>query len=262
MNNRENRDELIGRQWLEHHCTTVRRVCDDPPDYVADQFAVEVRRLNLGFRVKGSTRGEEESRIPLRKSIKHALARIGKPANGRSWVIDCEYDFSTGLPEPKVLHREISQALEPLTKAYDDEVLMRLRSEHPLDGRHRDESDLLSHLHLCLKCGICLDLEEVAAARDASFVLGDISDGEGTLLFAELEKRIKDAINEKAEKIAHRVNCFGEWWLILVDHVGFVPNSGLTTNELSGLRASIHVEYPWSRVIIVSREQPNSWYEL
>ena len=119
-----------------------------------------------------------------------------------------------------------------------------------------------SHLHLPLKCGICLDLEELAADHEAQFVLGNVSDGHGTLVLSELEKSIIDAINAKNERIAHRVDRFPEWWLLLVDHIGLVANSGLTEQEMNLLRARVHVEYPWSRVIIVSRWLPNSWYEL
>ena len=263
MSNRENCDELIGKEWLESHCAAVRRVCDDPPDYVADdEFAVEIRRLNLGIQIKGTTRGEEEIRIPLHQHIDRALTRVGKPAHGRSWVIDCEYDFSQGLPKRKVIQAEISQALEPLMKPYDGEALKRMRSDHLANSKHRYEIDFLSDLHLCLKCGICLDLEEVTAEKEASFVLGNVSDGEGILVLSELEKRIRDAVNGKHKKIAHRINRFSGWWLILVDYVGLVSNSGLTKNELNGLRVRINLENPWSRLIIVSRLQPHSWYEL
>ena len=263
MSNLENCDEIVGREWLESRHAAVRRMDDDPPDYVADnEFAVEVRRLNLGVRIKGTTRGEEDCRIPLYESIERTLARIGKPANGRTWVIDCDYDFPKGLPTTKVVRAQILRALQPLTTPCNDADLKRLRLDHPIDCRHRQEMDLLSHLHLPLKCGICLDLEEVAADRRARFVLGNVSDGHGILVLSELEKSIIDAINAKNERIAHRVNRFPEWWLLLVDHIGLVANSGLTEHEMDLLRARVHVEHPWSRVIIVSRWQPSSWYEL
>ena len=263
MSNRENCDELIGRKWLESHYTAVRRVCDDPPDYVADdRFALEVRRLTLGVRVEGTTRGEEDCRIPLQDSIERTLARIGKPANDRTWVIDYEYDFSKSLPRTRVVQREISNALQPLTAPHNDGDLKRLRLAHPIDCRHRHEMDLLSHLHLPMKCGICLDLEEVVADREARFVLGNVSDGHGILVLSELEKGMTYSINKKDKSIAHRVDRFPEWWLLLVDHIGLISNSGLTEYELNHLRARVRVEYPWSRIIIVSRLQPDSWYEL
>ena len=263
MSNRENCDELIGRKWLECHYTVVRRVCDDPPDYIADdEFAVEVRRLNLGIRTNGTNRGEEDCRIPLFKSIERVLVGIGKPANSRSWVIDCEYDFSEGLPPIKVVQAEISKALRPLTAPHDDDDLKQLRLDHTIDCRHRHEMDVLSHLHLPLKCGICLDLEAVVAEAEPRFVLNNVSDGDGTLVLSELEKRISYAVNEKDQKIAHRVDLFREWWLILVDYIGLVSNSGLTRNELNDLRARVHVEHPWSRIIVVSPWVQNSWYEL
>ena len=65
--------------------------------------------------------------------------------------------------------------------------LKRLRLDHPIDCSHRHEMAFFSHLHLPLKCGICLDLEELAADHQARFVLGNVSDGHGTLVLSELE---------------------------------------------------------------------------
>ena len=258
MSNPENCDELIGRKWLESRHTAVRRVDDDPPDYVADDaFAVEVRRLSLGIRARSATRGEEEYRI--RDSIKSVLERIDRPADGRSWVIDCEYE---GRPTTKVVKSEVSKALQPLSTPCGDEGLKRLRLDHPIGCRHRHEMDLLSQLHLPLKYGICLDLEEVAADREARFVLCNVSDGHGILVLSELEEGITHSINRKDQSIADRVDRFPEWWLLLVDHIGLIPNSGLQQHELNHLRATVFVEPPWSRIIIVSRWQPDSWYEL
>ena len=82
------------------------------------------------------------------------------------------------------------------------------------------------------------------AEAEPRFVLNNVSDGDGTLVLSELEKRISYAVNEKDQKIAHRVDLFREWWLILVDYIGLVSNSGLTRNELNDLRARVHVEHP------------------
>ena len=56
--------------WLIQRGHTVRRLCDDPPDYEVDgQHAVEVRRLNHRVEVAGQYEGEEQSRIALRNTV-------------------------------------------------------------------------------------------------------------------------------------------------------------------------------------------------
>ena len=82
------------------------------------------------------------------------------------------------------------------------------------------------------------------------------------LILSELQKNIKAAIKEKSQKIKGRENNFDAWWLILIDHIGLVPNSGLTQTEWEELRKEIRAEQPWSRVIIVSLSNPDSGYEL
>ena len=82
------------------------------------------------------------------------------------------------------------------------------------------------------------------------------------LILPELQKNIKAAIKEKSEKIKGRENNFSAWWLILIDHIGRVPNSGLLKTESEELREEIRAETPWSRVIIVSLSNLDSWYEL
>ena len=101
----------------------------------------------------------------------------------------------------------------------------------------------MSDLTAVLPCGICLELQD-NSVQPARFVLQNVSDGEGVLILPELEKNIKAAIKEKSQKIKGRENNFDAWWLILIDHIGLVPNSGLTQPELEELRKEIRVEMP------------------
>ena len=50
------------------------------------------------------TVGEEEIRLPLIHSIEKALHKLGVPGNiGKSWVIDCEYDFKKPRPDSSIV---------------------------------------------------------------------------------------------------------------------------------------------------------------
>ena len=259
MSNRENDDERWARKWLEFQgYSNIELIKDDPPDIVVEgEYAVEVRRLNLKIR---QGEGEETPRISLQRTIEKTLAGIGPPAKDQSWVIDCEYDFSRFFKK-RVVKRQVREALLPLTQPYDEKIFGELRSKYLDYHKHAHELDYLGALHLCLPCGICLELQDISV-QPARFVLQDVSDGEGVLVLPELQKNIESAIKEKSERIRGRENNFGAWWLILIDHIGRVPNLGVTQAELEELREEIRAETPWSRIIIVSLRNLDSWYEL
>ena len=265
MSNRENDDERLAKKWLESQgYSNIERPEEDPPDYVVDDnLAVEVRRLNLKIQVNGRTEGEETSRISLSKTIESILSDIDLSGNEQSWIVNCEYDFSCSLPNKKVVEKQIHEALQPLTQPYDANVIHQLRTKCLDCDKHAGELDYLHNydLHLCLPCGICLELGKISATP-ARFLLQDVSDGKGVIVLPELESNINAVINEKSQKIKGRKNEFDRWWLILIDYICYIPNSGLTQTELENLRTSIRVEKPWSRIVIVSLWSPNNWYEL
>ena len=261
MSNRENDDERLARKWLESQkYKNIERSDDDPPDYVIDgKYAVEVQRLNLKRQVNGRTEGEENSRLALGRTIKKALEMLAPPGKGRSVDVNCEYDFSRPLPKARVVKKQIREALLPLTQPNGTNVINQIKSKYLGCDKHRHEP--LFGLHLCLPCGICLELGEHSMKPD-QFRLLNVSDGKGVLVSPELEHNIKSSIKEKTQKIRDRENDFDEWWLLLIDHIGYVLNSGLDETELGNLRAGIRVETPWSRIIIVSFWSPEYCYEL
>ena len=128
MKREENEDERFAKAWLiRQGYRDIRRPCSDPPDFVIDSdYAVEVTRLNQRIPVGDDehSRGEEEARKPLRDHLEEILGELGPPGNeGRSWGIDCEYDFTDPLPSRKIVTAQISEALAPLLKPYDDSVI-------------------------------------------------------------------------------------------------------------------------------------------
>ena len=61
----------------------------------------------------------------------------------------------------KIVANQISEALEPLLQPYDKAVLSAMRSRHFDYDKHAGEISYLWFPHLCLDCGICLELTEV-----------------------------------------------------------------------------------------------------
>lgn len=259
-------DECYAQEWLlrQGHC--VKRPSSDPPDYIVDGvYGVEVRRLNQGVIVgnEKDSEGEEEQRIPLTDCVKKAIDHLGPPGNaGWSWVIDCEYDFSRNLPRRKTVRREISEALEPLLQPYDASVVSDMHNKNLNYEKHIAEISHLGFPHLCLKCGLCLDLWEISH-EPASFILGNVSDGKGILLDPVLKKSIRYCIQDKSEKVRKKGNIkdYKWWWLILVDHICHVPITAiLSEDELSSVRD----QQPdfWSRITIINSQYPGWHYDL
>lgn len=263
---RQNADELRAKKWLinQGH-SDIRRPDDDPPDFVVDgSFAVEVMRLNQRIKVGGgrSTVGEEERRLPLTHSIEKVLNKLGVPGNkGKSWIIDCEYNFKKPRPKASIVESQMMEALEPLLKPYDDTVVSRIHSRYFDCERHAGETGYLGFPHLCLECGICLVLREFSHGP-SSFCLQNVSDGHGIGIAEELARGIKNCIDDKSEKVRNkdRINKYRRWWLILVDYVCHVPIHFLSKHERSLIRNQ-NSDF-WSRIVIVSSKNFDWHYEL
>ena len=262
----ENDDELCAQNWLRQQGhRDIRRPCSDPPDFVVDgDCAVEVTRLNQRIVVSNDNRskGEEEARKPLAGHIENLFEELGPPGKqGRSWVIDCEYDFTEPLPHPEVVTAQISEALAPLLIPYDDSVISSMHSTHLDSSKHAGEISHLGFPHLCLGCGICLELGEFS--HDPSgFFLQNVSDGIGISIAEELTKSVGNRVRDKSEKIRNqnKVGEYKDWWLVLVDHVCHVPIQILSERELSGVRDQCF-DF-WSRIIVISSRNADWHYDL
>ncbi|MDE0282520.1 MAG: hypothetical protein OXN16_15835 [Gammaproteobacteria bacterium] len=108
---RENEDELLALNWLKKQgYSDIQKPCSDPPDFVVDgNLAVEVTRISqrIALDSGSQTKAEEEIRKPLTGVLREIFEKLGPPGNkGRSWVVDCEYDFSSPLPNGHVRGRE------------------------------------------------------------------------------------------------------------------------------------------------------------
>jgi hypothetical protein len=81
--------------------------------------------------------------------------------------------------------------------------------------------------------------------------LGGFSDHDsGGWIIPELEKNIRICAREKTEKIAGVRARYPEWWLILVDHIGY------------GQEEHLSVEHDWDRVVLISPVRPEIGFDV
>lgn len=262
----KNDDERCAENWLRQQMhQDCQWLLDDPPDLLIDGFwAVEVTRLNQRLLVGDDKRsiGEEEARIPLTQCLEEVIFRLGPPGNeGKSWVIDCEYDFREPLPSRKTVAAQASEALVPLSRPYDDSTVSAMHRRYVNYDRHSGETSFLEFPHLCLECGICLDLGEFSH-DPATFFVRPVSDGEGISIATELAGSIRNRIEHKSHVVRrqNRIGNYENWWLILIDHVSHLPIQALSDREQAFVRDQ-DFEF-WSRVTIVSSLDAPWHYDL
>lgn len=260
--------EKLAEQWLKRQgYDDVQQPSCDPPDFVvAGQYAVEVTRLNPIITVGDDDKrikSESEARIPLANFIKETLAKLGSPGNtGRCWGINCEYDFTKPLPTKKTVRSQVSEVLKPLLAPYNVSVISSMHKRYFDHDKHSgDELCCLGFPHLCLECGICLELTEFSYSPEG-FFLANVSDDEGSQVAYDLKEGVEHSLRRKSETIRkqNKKDKYSSWWLILVDNVCLAPLQILSEDELSFILKQ-NFDF-WSRAVIVSSKNLNWHYDL
>jgi hypothetical protein len=96
-----------------------------------------------------------------------------------------------------------------------------------------------------------IDLIPSSNVYQFHFVLGGFADGDGGgWLIPDLERNINICLKDKERKIAPVRSKYPEWWLILLDHVGYCMESGIT------------VVHGWDKLILVNPMNPKVGIEI
>jgi hypothetical protein len=208
---------------------------NDPPDFLVNgRIAVEARRLNQNEELPGGEhRGLEEQSFPLRGRFKSFLATFGPATAGESWFV--HYDFRRPLAPWKELEPPLRKILEAFR------VAPGLGREFSVGPRFRVRVLRAQRLHPTL------------------FLLADdIDHDEGGWLLAEMLKNIPLCVAEKTAKVARVRARYPEWWLALVDRIGYE----LSTGDALELQQLVPRDKAWDKVIIVSATDPGKFVEL
>jgi hypothetical protein len=91
------------------------------------------------------------------------------------------------------------------------------------------------------------------------FVLGGYSDHDsGGFVISEVNRNLEICANEKSEKIKDLRWKYREWWLVLIDHIGY----GLSATDRLELKEIQKAEYDWDRIILVNPLNPKNGVEI
>lgn len=245
--NKINKDETIALQWLkEQGLGKVERFCPDPPDFVIgeDEIAVEVTRL--------SDKSEGKS-ISLLGTIEETLKEFSRDPSEPRYFLNFEYPCEEkGIPKGRVVQKELRELLQYLSDSDSSEGELSpptMSSTLPQEGLGP---------RWALDCGITLDILGAGESKGPfKFLLGECTLTEkGVIEGVDYLKHIPRCIEEKIDKYNDRGGDlwqrWGDWWLLLVDHVWCVPSmmSRATVAEVWGkVKESMG---PFSKVIVIS----------
>jgi hypothetical protein len=205
-----------------------------PPDFlVDDRIAVEVRRLNEHTKDDTDPRGLEEVAIPRNAQFRRLLASFGAPTDGISWFVS--YSLRRPVRPWKELEPDLRVALETFLRDHDAR-----RVEIVRDFRMR--------------------FNRASQPHELVFVLGGWTDGgSGGFVVGELQRNIIICIADKNRKIAAVRTRYPEWWLALVDHIGY---GVLDESDLEYVRPLIQIEHQWDKIVLINPSDPTKGFEL
>ena len=209
-----------------------------PPDFLIDgRIAVEVRRLNQHDEGTGAPRGLEEIAFPLDARIRRLLSTLGGPIDGESWFVI--YTFKRPLPP----WPELEEGLRRHLHAFRSSSSRR-------EGLER----------LQIAEAFSVDLIRASTQHPTFFLPGGSADHDsGGFVVAEMERNIRICFADKVRKVARVRGKYSEWWLALVDHIGY---GALDDSDRQDLRNALQLPKVWDRVLLINPIPPHNGFEL
>lgn len=207
-----------------------------PPDFLVNgTIAIEVRRLNQNHFGKSEAKGLEEVAIPLWNKIKKLLASLGAPTRGDSWFV--HFRFTRPVEPWRTLEAKLRRALQDFIAAEE-------HSRRVIASAEGIELEV-----------IC----KTSKPHESMFAMAGCSDQEsGGWLLAEMETNIRHCASEKSRKIEKVKSKYPEWWLALVDHIGY----GLDDIDREMFRDQVSVVHSWDRIVIIDPKDHTRWFEI
>lgn len=206
-----------------------------PPDFlVAGRIATEVRRLNKHVGVEHNPEALEKVQFPMLARIRGLLESIGPPNRGSTWFVT--YHFGRPVESWSTLGPRVRKWLEAFR-----------------DGPQAtaEESDFGG--------GFEVRLVRAGETYEQLFALGGYADQDSAGWLAhDLKLNIEHCASEKLRKTARFRDRYPEWWLILVDHIGYA----LSDFARDVLRDQLPTVAGWDRATLVSPLDPTHYLHL
>jgi hypothetical protein len=234
-----NHSEKLAGEYLRHCGFQDIRYEPDgniPPDFLINNtIAIEVRELNQNQITDSGYRGLDEDAIPLLMRFRKLLTSLGPAQSSESWFV--RYKFWRPIPPWKHLQAEVRNCL------------LDFREKPPQQRR----------IDIMVDDNFELNFIRATDAHQSFFVFGGYGDHDsGGWVLAETLKNLRICIEEKTMKIARVRHKYPEWWLMLIDYIGY----GVEDCDQKLYREHLAIEHDWNKIILVNPLIPSSGFEL
>jgi hypothetical protein len=167
--------------------------------------------------------------------INKLLASLGPPTAGTSWFV------CYSLTRPLLPWEELRSALYAYLEAFRRGQGKDAQTRMTIAGVGKVKLIRASDPHPML------------------FVPGGYCDDDsGGWVFGETQKNLRLCIDEKTDKVARVRHRYPEWWLILVDRIGY----GVDDCDIKLYREQLAIEHGWDKVILLNPIDYRSAFEI
>ena len=232
-----NKEEKLALQYLENLGS--RNIVYEPdgnipPDFaINNEIGIEVRRLNQNFMTGNRNIGLEEIQFPLLHKIQNLLSEIKTDTFEKSYFIF--YTFRRPIRLNGIINK-----MKCLLTEYADTGMIK-------------EGDCVIHDHFKFS------IFPASKKHGQIFVLGGYSDHDsGGFVVSEVNRNIEICAHEKRKKIELLRFKYPEWWLVLIDYIGY----GLSAIDLSQLKEIQKAKYGWDKIILLNPLNPEIGVEI
>lgn len=229
-------EEKIIRKYLEsrgYEDIIYEPIKNEPPDFLVNsQIAIEVRRLN---KIDNNKNGLETLAHKIMDKCIKILNEI--KSDNYKYSAYVTIIFSRPIELDKSINKKIKDVLEGHKNKINEG-----KAEYIICDKLRLEIDpAFKKYNNIYQFGGCQDLD------NGGFVVSEI--------YKSLVEKI---IPEKTNKIKKNREKYKNWWLALVDYIGY----GISEDELKLLLTPPTISHDWDKIIIVNPLNINDFKEF
>lgn len=232
-----NREEQLVIDCLIHQGYTEIEFEPDgniPPDILVDnKIAIEVRRLNQNEITEEGFNGLEEDEFSVQGIMRKILQESSDETFDKSAFVG--YYFNRPIPTKKEIKKYVSEILENHKSIIDEE------REYVLNKNFR------------------MNIFPSATKLNQQYQYGMSSDNDsGGFVVSLIYENLKLIIPEKDEKTSKYRERYSEWWLAIVDKIGY----GLSDLDSKQFHNLPKIENSFDRLLLVSAINSKSFRYL
>lgn len=205
-----------------------------PPDILMyGRIAIEVRRLNQNISVGNDFEGLEEVEYPVHKVVTGILDSYTSVESEISVLIS--YHFRRPLPPLKDLKRGILETLR------------------------KHEPQIYQRMKYSIGNNFELYFWPLSERMEKTFVYAASLDKDsGGFIVNQIYTNLKLVAIEKDNKIQSHKSKYPEWWLALVDNIGYLMNA----HDMQQFYELPKIASSFDKILMVSPIDPNKWIFL